>query len=265
VLGVTALGFYQLAYRLSHMPATEITHVISQVTFPAYSKLQDNLPGLRGAYLKVLQVTAFLSFPVAGLILVLAPDFTRIFLGQKWMPMVPPMQVLVLAGLLRSIFGTVGPVFLAVGKPKIATLWQAVLFLILVTLIYPLTMRWGIVGSSIAVLLSFFGATLGSIVMVLRMTSCKTLKFAKTIAFPWIGGVLMVFSVFAVRAMSDTIGMAHFFLLAAVGSLVYLSVIYLSDRSGNYGIRVFGIRVLRRLRDTGVYKRIILRREGYWR
>jgi O-antigen/teichoic acid export membrane protein len=49
-LGATMLGFYQLAYRISNMPATEITHVISQVTFPAYSKLQDNIPKLREAY-----------------------------------------------------------------------------------------------------------------------------------------------------------------------------------------------------------------------
>jgi len=89
LLGATALGFYQMAYRISNMPATEITHVISQVTFPPYSKLQDNLPKLREAYLKVLQLTAFLSFSIAGLIFILAPDFTKIFLGEKWMPMVP--------------------------------------------------------------------------------------------------------------------------------------------------------------------------------
>jgi len=103
LLGATALGFYQIAYRISNIPATEITHVISRVTFPAYSKLQNDIPKLREAYLKVLQITAFLSFPIAGLIFALAPDFTRIFLGEKWMPMVPAMQVLVFAGLARSV------------------------------------------------------------------------------------------------------------------------------------------------------------------
>ncbi|RKY42346.1 MAG: lipopolysaccharide biosynthesis protein, partial [Candidatus Omnitrophota bacterium] len=108
LLGATALGFYQIAYRMSNMPATEITHVISQVTFPAYSKLQDNIPRLREAYLKVLQLTAFLSFPIAGLIFVLAPDFTKIFLGEKWMPMVPAMQVLCIFGVTRALNATTG-------------------------------------------------------------------------------------------------------------------------------------------------------------
>jgi O-antigen/teichoic acid export membrane protein len=117
ILGVTALGLYQMAYLISNLPATEITHAISQVTFPAYSKLQDNLSKLREAYLRVLQIAAFLSFPTAGLIFVLAPDFTIIFLGEKWTPMVPIMQTLCIFGVTRSINATFGSFFTAIGKP----------------------------------------------------------------------------------------------------------------------------------------------------
>jgi len=54
LLGVTALGFYKMVYIISSTPATEITHIISQVSFPAYSKLQYNLSKSREAYLRVL-------------------------------------------------------------------------------------------------------------------------------------------------------------------------------------------------------------------
>ncbi len=121
MLGVTTLAFYQMAYMLSNLPATEITHVISRVTFPAYSKLQEDLPKIKEAYLNVLQLIAFFSFPLAGGIFILVPDFTEIFLGEKWIPMVPVVQVLVLAGLIRSIAATTGPIFHGVGKPKINT------------------------------------------------------------------------------------------------------------------------------------------------
>jgi O-antigen/teichoic acid export membrane protein len=151
LLGTTALGFYQLAYRISNMPATEITHVISQVTFPAYSKLQDNIPKLREAYLKVLQLTAFLSFPIAGLIFVLAPDFTKIFLGEKWIPMVPAMQVLCIFGLLRAFNATTGPIFQAVGKPLILTKISLIQLIFLATIIYPLTIKGKLIGVSWAV------------------------------------------------------------------------------------------------------------------
>jgi lipopolysaccharide exporter len=57
MLGVTALGFYQMAYLIANLPATQITHVISGVTFPAYSKMQDDLVRMKKACLRVLGLT----------------------------------------------------------------------------------------------------------------------------------------------------------------------------------------------------------------
>lgn len=242
LLGATALGFYQLAYRISNMPATEITHVISQVTFPAYSKLQDNIPKLREAYLKVLLVTAFLSFPIAGLIFVLAPDFTKIFLGEKWMPMVPAMQVLVLAGLIRSIMATTGPVFEAVGKPEIATKWQVVRLIALGASIYPLTSLWEILGASVAVFLSNLTSAVGFILMVLKITSCKRGEWIKAMSFPLIAVLFMALSMFVFKFTfqdaNTVIKIQTFFMLAGVGILTYFVVIYLLDRYTNYGLRL---------------------------
>lgn len=238
LLGVAALGFYQLAYRISNMPATEITHVISQVTFPAYSKLQDTVSKLRNAYLKVLQLTAFISIPLAGLIFILAPDFTKIFLGEKWMPMVPAMQILVLAGLIRSIMATTGPIFEAVGKPGIATRLQVVRLIVLGASIYPLISVWGILGASVSVFLGNLVSTIGFISAVLKVTSCKRREWAKMIAFPLIAELFMALSMFALKVANTTIGIQTFFILAGVGISTYLSATYLLDRFANYGIKV---------------------------
>ena len=234
LLGITALGFYQLAYRLSNMPATEITHVISQVTFPAYSKLQDDLPRLREAYLKVLQVTAFLSFPITGLIFVLAPDFTRIFLGEKWMPMVPTLQVLALAGLARSIAATPGKIFHAVGRPEIDTKLQIVRLSVLVALVYPLTIGWGILGAAIAVLLSMCVSNIGFIFMALRVTQCQITTFSRMIISPLISTVVTTLAMFILIINIDKAGMLRFLFLILFGILTYLSIIYLVGRLLQY-------------------------------
>jgi len=236
LLGVTALGFYQLAYRISNLPATQITHVISQVTFPAYSKLQDDIPKLREAYLKVLQVTAFLSFPIAGLIFVLAPDFTKIFLGEKWMPMVPAMQVLVLAGLVRSIAATAGPIFYAVGKPKIDTRLQIIRLSVLAVLIYPFTIKWGILGTSIVVFLSIFVSNIGFCFIAMKITKCGTKKFANTIIFPLVSEAIAVLLILRLKTMMG-IGIWEFIIFTGIGVLTYLILIYLSDKFFNYRIR----------------------------
>jgi lipopolysaccharide exporter len=234
LLGVTALGFYQLAYRLSNMPATEITHVISQVTFPAYSKLQDDIPRLREAYLKVLKLTAFLSFPIAGLIFVLAGDFTKIFLGQKWMPMVPAMQLLVLWGLIRSIGATTGPIFASIGKPGIATKLQFLQLVLLVVLIYPLAMTWGIVGTSLAVVFAALVANLAAIYMVLKVAKCTACNFSKIISVPLMSTAVVVISIFIAKLYCVNLyqrsGFFLFTIISVVSILAYLGITCLSYR-----------------------------------
>jgi O-antigen/teichoic acid export membrane protein len=233
ILGVTMLGFYQMAYRISNTPATEIAHVISQVTFPAYSKLQDNIPKLREAYLKVLQVTAFLSSLIAGLIFVLSPDFTSIFLGEKWMPMVPAIQILVFAGLVRSLAAVAGYIFYAVGKPRIDTTLQIVRLFVLVALIYPFTIKWGILGTSIVVFLSIFISNIGFSLMVIKITECGAKNFTKTILFPLVNGLITSLLVIRLKTMMGT-GILELITFICLGILIYLIMTYLSDKFFNH-------------------------------
>ena len=233
LLGVTMLGFYQIAYRISNMPATEITHIISQVTFPAYSKLQDSIYKLRKAYLKVLQVTAFLSFLIAGLIFILAPDFTKIFLGERWMPIVPVMRVLVFVGLVRSIAATAGFIFYAVGKPKIDTKLQIVRLLVMVFLIYPLTIKWGILGLSTTVFLSIFISTIGFSFYVIKITRCEIKDFSKTLAIPLINGGIVILFIYVLKIIAGN-GMWQFIMFICTGVLTYFIMAYLTDKFLKY-------------------------------
>lgn len=239
VLGLAALGFYQMAYAISNLPATEITHLISQVTFPAYSKLQDNIPKLREAYLKVLQVTAFISFPVAGLIFVLAPDFTKLFLGEKWMPMVAAMQVLCIFGLTRSFGATTGPLFQAVGKPIILTKLATIQLLMMVSMIYPLTKQYGIFGTAISVVIPNFITQIFSGICVLRILKCKHRLFLKPFLFP-LGSVAMVFFLLPVFINSGlSTNVARFFNMILLSMVSYLGITYLFYRF--FGYDVWGI------------------------
>lgn len=234
ILGVTALGFYQMAYTLSNLPATEITEAITRVTIPAFSKLQDDLKKLKEAYLKVLQLTASISVPISGGIFILAPEFTKIFLGDKWMPMVPAMQALVLAGLIRSIASTTGPIFYAAGRPRIETKWQIVRLLVLAALIYPFSVKWGILGASIAVFSSIFISNIGFSFMVIKITKCGVKNFNKLIILPLVNGIIMVLSIFVLKTNISATGILGLLILVCAGILIYLGITYIFDKYLNY-------------------------------
>jgi len=235
-LGVASLGFYQLAYTISNLSATEITHVASMVAFPAYSKLQGDLPKLRNAYSKVLQLTTFLSFPIAGLTFVLAPDFTKIFLGEKWMPMVSAMQVLCLFGLTRSVNGTIGSIFLATGVPKILTIGAGIQLLILAVIIYPLTNKWGIMGTSLAVTIPNILVLLYLVKKLEFSINYKIRSFSGSLIPSLVGSFLVCGAIsFLINFWDKNFITILFFIL--IGICAYMILMYYLDRLFNYGLK----------------------------
>jgi O-antigen/teichoic acid export membrane protein len=228
VLGVTALGLYQMAYAFSNLPATEICHVISLVTFPAYSKFQDDLPRLRKAYLKVFHFTAFLSIPLSAGIFTMAPDFTRIFLGEKWMSMIPAFQVLAFWGIIRSLGATTGPIFQSVGQPKVLTRLQFIVLVLLCIFIYPFSMKWGIVGTSLAVILSTFFPNVVATFLVIKVINCRGTDLLKRLCWSLMNTGIMVLSIIAVKNyLISSIGMTQFLLIIIFGTLIYFGTSYL--------------------------------------
>jgi len=236
LLGTTALGLYQLAYRISNMPTTEITHVISQVTFPAYSKLQDNIEKLREAYLRTVKVLAFVAIPTAGIILAIAYPFTQVVLGDKWLPMVAVMQLLTLQGAMRALGASTGPLFQAIGKPEIGTKLQFLQLMMMAFLIYPFIIHWGIFGAGLTIVST--GIILNFFVYreVLKIIQCSVWDFLKVIYPPVIITGIMIGVVYLANNIflsNNLIGLA---LMVIMGMFVYLALSSYIDKKWNYGI-----------------------------
>jgi lipopolysaccharide exporter len=234
VLGIVALGFYQMAYKISNIPATEMTNVISKVIFPAYSKIQDNLPRLRESYVRVLQFIAFLSFPVAGLIFILAPDFTMIFLGNKWMPIVPAMQVLVLWGLVRSLGTTTLTLLFSINKPATVTKLQFATLILMAILIYPLSIKWGILGTSLAVFAGTLVPNVAAFIVILKIMKFKIYNFIKMIVLPLINTVFLIVLISLIKEYWIGFGIFGFCLSIVIALTSYFCVAYLFDKFCDY-------------------------------
>jgi lipopolysaccharide exporter len=237
-LGPAMLGLYLLAYKLSQAPATEITLVFSEVTFPAFSKLQDDLDRLRKAYLKVLHFTAFITVPLSGLIFILAPDFIHLFMTAEWYGVIPVMQILAVKGLLHSLRATMGPVWRGIGKPYLNLKLRLGHLAILVILIYPLTARWGIVGTAWAILASAIVMQPFGYYLLMSTIKCRLREVLNAIMPPLVGMLFMVAVIMLVRrsAFSGST-FVSLFALAVIGAGCYLVVSCLFEKLSGYNIR----------------------------
>lgn len=165
ILDKAALGAYGLAYSLSNLPATQITRIVGQVMFPAFSRIQDDAVAMKRIFLETMQYIALLSIPISIGTIVFAGDFVYTLYGEKWAAVIVPLQWLGVYGLIRSIAANMGNIFKASGMTKWLTyiaLWRLITMLLF---LYPATKYYGIVGVSalsaaVSVVDFFISATL---------------------------------------------------------------------------------------------------------
>lgn len=148
LLGLTMLGFYTMAYNIANIPVHSLTGIIGKISFPAYSKLQNEPERLKEAFGKVFEAVMIILLPLIGLIFLLAQDFTLVCLGEKWLPMVPALKILCLFGLFRGLSNVFAALHLAVNRPNIQSRNKTIELVVFLALVYPLTLKWGLVGVS---------------------------------------------------------------------------------------------------------------------
>ena len=229
ILGVTALGLYQMAYHFSNISATEISNLVSQITFPVYSQLQKDYSKLKIAYFRIFQIVSFLAFPISGLTFFLAPDFTILFLGKKWIPMIAAMQALSIWGLLRSIGTTTTQVFYGVGKPSLSTYVKLSQLILIISVIYPFSLYWNILGTSLAIVLATTIPNLWACYAAVKIVRGSQFELAKLFIIPFINTsiVILFLTMLNISPSSFTMFFINFVLgIFSYGVLTYLSKIF---------------------------------------
>lgn len=153
MLGSSSLGLYQMAYTFSFLPISEVTDVFSRVTFPVYTKIVDDKPRLRRAFLRTTLVISLLTIPVSLILFLFPREIITIVLGAKWLEAAPILQVLAVFGVLRAISGSSSSVFLAAGKQNYVAIITFTNIAGLALTIVPLINLYGMMGAAIAVLI----------------------------------------------------------------------------------------------------------------
>jgi len=103
LFSASELGFYTRAQQFQKMPSQNITGIIQRVTFPVLSAIQDNDEKLIKAYRGFIRLSAFVIFPLMISLAVIAEPLIRLVLTEKWMPAVPLLQLLCIAGMLYPV------------------------------------------------------------------------------------------------------------------------------------------------------------------
>lgn len=226
-LDATSLGLYNLAYQLVLMPLIYVTRPVNQVLFTALSKLQDEPQRMQNAYLKSLQLVAFVTFPLMTFLVLAAPTLIPTLLGQQWQPAVSLIPFLSLVGLIQSVQGLMPAVFQATGKTALIFRWTMIYFVGNVGA-FGLGLRWGILGVAVAYSSVTLLLTPISMSWLLRTLDLSWGRFLRALFGVFSSTVVLVLIWIIVgwllskAAVSPLISLATQFVLAGGGYIIVL-------------------------------------------
>ncbi|MBI3805599.1 MAG: lipopolysaccharide biosynthesis protein [Nitrospirae bacterium] len=117
-LGPTSLGFYDKAISVAEMPYNSLIININSVMFSSFSRTNENKHQLQQQFRKSLTLLSFINLPIYFGLIVIAPYFVLVLLGNKWSPMIIPFQIILVSMLIRSFGGLTASLNVGVGKYK---------------------------------------------------------------------------------------------------------------------------------------------------
>ena len=231
LLGIHALGIYNMALNLVIYPIQRINQAVSQVTFPLFARQQEDAQALRNGYMNVLKTVTLINAPLMAGIMVTAPLFIPLLIGPQWTESIMLTQVLAMYAYQRSTGAPSGSLLMAVGRTDMSFGWNIFALLVTLPVVYMGASAYGMSGLawSFVSLHLFLGVVfywkvirpiIGPVGADYLMTLFKPLMYASMMGF-----LVRLFDRLVVLDPALELG-----LLVIVGITSYCALLYLLEK-----------------------------------
>jgi lipopolysaccharide exporter len=227
LLGGVQLGYYTIAARIPEMVIANFSIVLTQVLFPSYAKLKDNLQKLAEGYLLTTKYTAFVTVAAGCGLAAVAPELVLIAFGDQWGPAVPLFRVLAFLGMTMTLPWAAGDALKAIGRPDISTK------LLVIESLYTFPFIWFLaaqtrqaVMASLANLIAMCVTTMLRLAVVSHQLKFSPLVFLRVFYAPFIAGGTMYGLVTLWRQANSSLPpLLTLITSVLVGGMVYLVIL----------------------------------------
>ncbi|MEQ8834898.1 MAG: lipopolysaccharide biosynthesis protein [Miltoncostaeaceae bacterium] len=122
VLGVTAVGFYVIAYRIPQLIFQEAFGQIHLALFPYYSRSREQGDDVGGPYFATVRIVSMLVIPFLVPLMVLAGPAVHVVFGPQWDESARILPGLALGAAMVAVGGLSGDLFKARGLHRVLPL-----------------------------------------------------------------------------------------------------------------------------------------------
>jgi len=223
-LGSSSLGTYTLAQRTVTGPASSVGSVVSEVTFPAYSRRQNEDAALRSGFLRSTRLVALVTFPALLGLAAVADPAVRVVFGSKWSELAPIVALLAPIAAVNSVTFNSSQLLLAKGRTDITYRWGLIVcgFFIVGELA---GVHWGLTGVATAQLILTLILTPIGVQLAFRQIGLPFWTFIRALAPYGLSAVAMAVGAWAAVHVMSLLGRGSLVQLVAgvfVGAALYL-------------------------------------------
>ncbi len=226
-LGKEALGIYAIAFNLASLPIDRILPIITQFSFTAYSRIQDDLGRIQVNLLRTIRVVSFVAFPLFLGLAGVATEVISFLLGPKWRLIIDPFRLFCLILPFISLSTILPPAVFAIGKPVINLVNMAITS-VFMSISFLIGVKFGITGLCFAWLAAFPVIFLITTTRCLHALGLQLRHLLAAIKFPVFTSLLMLTFLLLLKKM-----------LMVLGQPLLLLTIYVSFSAAFYSALLF--------------------------
>lgn len=149
------LAYYTRADSYQKLLSQNLTSVVQRVSFPSLVPLQDDNTRLKNAYRQMIRMVMLVNAPVMIGLIAVAEPLISFMITDKWLPTVPFLQWLCLAGLLYPLHSINLNVINVKGRSDIFLKLEIAKKIMVVAAIFA-GLPWGVMGLVVAQVITSF-------------------------------------------------------------------------------------------------------------
>jgi len=225
IIGREAFGILSWAQKATRVPLS-FMDAIMKVSFPAFSRLQQETDYLKKSISKSIYFIALVVFPLLAGIAAVAPDLINLIPKYgKWFPAVLPLYFFAISAAIAAVTTPITNAFNAVGKITTTTKLM-IMWTVLTWIFYPvLSIKYGYIGTAIASVI--VGAS--SFYVWYLANKIFAVNILNTIKTPLFTSLIMLLTILSINYLNLPLFIS-FVLKIIIGFAVYLTLNYFLSR-----------------------------------
>lgn len=231
------VGYYTQAYKYQDTPFAVLSDTFRSVSMLILSEINNQTERLRRVVSKLIKSIAFLSFPIALILILIAEPLFATLFGEKWLASVPYFQILCIGGAVSPFTFILNELFIAKERADFFLSVEIVKRIILVILIIGF-FKQGITGLAVSWVIYMYITLTISLFLSKKLVDYSLWNFIKD-ATPYasLSFLSMIAAYFASYHISN--GILHMLTALTVMGIVYLALCRISNLEMTTEIKQF--------------------------